>query len=292
MSSYALFEETPTEILMPPRHQVLKWIGNKQRVAGAIVSCFPKQFGRYYEPFVGSGAVLGTLAPPDAVASDVLAPLVQIWQRVQADEQAVLAAYQARWLRFTTQDRKVVYREIRDSYNVSNDSDDLLFLARTCYGGVIRFDKQGKMNTPCGVHPAMPMAKLARALAEWRPRLVGTRFVAADFETQIDKAEQGDLVYCDPPYQDCGKTIYGAHTFSLDRLFAAIARARSRGVRVALSIDGSKRSGDYLCNVAIPQGLFAQDREVKLGRSMLRRFQMAGQTLESEQVADRLLTTW
>jgi DNA adenine methylase len=292
MKSYALFEDDAPEPLVPPRRQVLKWIGNKQRVAGAIAGYFPTDFRRYYEPFVGSGAVLGTLAPRDAVASDVLAPLVQIWQRVQADEAAVLAAYQARWLRFTTQDRKVVYREVRDSYNVSNNADDLLFLARTCYGGVIRFDKQGKMNTPCGVHPAMPTAKLALALAEWRPRLVGTRFVAADFETQIDKAERGDLVYCDPPYQDCGKHIYGAHAFSLDRLFVAIARAQDRGVRVALSIDGSKRSGDWLCNVAIPQGLFAKDREVKLGRSMLRRFQMAGQTLESEHVADRLLTTW
>ena len=278
--------------MIPPRRQVLKWIGNKHRVAGSIASCFPTDYHRYFEPFLGSGAVLGTLAPRDAVASDVLGPLVQIWQRVQADRDAVFAGYAARHERFTTQDRKVVYREILDRYNATGDPDDLLFVARTCYGGVIRFDRRGTMNTPCGVHRALPLDKFAEALDEWRPRLAGTRFVAGDFEAQIDQAQQGDLVYCDPPYQDCGKNIYGAHKFSLDRLFAAIARAQARGVRVALSLDGSKRSGDRICNVAIPLGLFAQDREVKLGRSMLRRFQMGGQTLESEHVADRLLTTW
>ncbi len=279
-------------MIQTPSRQVLKWIGNKHRVAAAIAGYFPTDYRRYYEPFVGSAAVLGTLAPRDAIASDVLAPLVQIWQRVQADPQAVYAAYETRFTAFTTLDRKVVYRSILDRYNATGDPDDLLFIARTCYGGVIRFDRQGTMNTPCGIHRALPLAKFADALAQWQPRLAGTQFVCGDFEAQIDAAGPGDLVYCDPPYQDCGKNLYGAQAFSLQRLFAAIERARGRGVRVALSLDGSKRSGDRVCNVPIPDGLFVQDREVKLGRSMLRRFQMAGQSLESEHVADRLLTTW
>ncbi len=275
-----------------PSRQLLKWIGNKHRVAPIIAGYFPSDYKRYYEPFVGSAAVLGTLAPRDAVASDVLAPLVQIWQRVQSNPQAVYDGYAARFAAFTTQDRRVVYRAILDRYNATGDPDDLLFVARTCYGGVIRFDKQGVMNTPCGIHRALPLEKFADALRLWQPLVAGTRFVVGDFEAQIDAAGEGDLVYCDPPYQDCGRNLYGAQTFSLQRLFAAIERARGRGVRVALSLDGSKRSGDRICNVAIPEGLFAQDREVNLGRSMLRRFQMAGQSLESEHVADRLLTTW
>jgi len=275
-----------------PSRQVLKWIGNKHRVAEAIAGYFPSDFKVYHEPFVGSAAVLGTLAPRLAVASDVLAPLVAIWLRVQSDPQAVYDAYEQRFQAFTTQDRKLVYREILDRYNASGDPDDLLFIARTCYGGVIRFDKAGRMNTPCGIHRALPLAKFADALKQWQPRLAGTQFVVGDFEAQIDAAGPGDLVYCDPPYQDCGKNLYGAQTFSLQRLFAAIERARDRDVRVALSLDGSKRSGDRICNVLIPPNVFARDMEVALGRSMLRRFQMAGQSLESEHVADRLLTTW
>ena len=40
--------------LPPLRGQVLKWIGNKHRFAARIVSAFPRQFGRYIEPFLGS----------------------------------------------------------------------------------------------------------------------------------------------------------------------------------------------------------------------------------------------
>ena len=58
----------------PFKQQLLKWIGNKQRFASEIISHFPSDFGTYFEPFVGSGGVLATLAPRRAVASDCFAP--------------------------------------------------------------------------------------------------------------------------------------------------------------------------------------------------------------------------
>ena len=64
----------------PFRTQLLKWVGNKQKQADSIIGFFPKQFGAYFEPFLGSGGVLGVLAPKKAVATDTFAPLVQIWQ--------------------------------------------------------------------------------------------------------------------------------------------------------------------------------------------------------------------
>lgn len=63
----------------PFRTQLLKWIGNKQRFAHEIIEFFPERFGTYLEPFLGSGAVLGTLAPKRAVGADILEPLVEIW---------------------------------------------------------------------------------------------------------------------------------------------------------------------------------------------------------------------
>ena len=62
--------------------------------------------------------------------------------------------------------------------------------------------------------------------------------------------------------------------------------------RVALSIDGTKRSGSQVCELPIPAGLFEREVLVNCGRSMLRRLQMGGQTLEGEVVADRLLLTY
>ena len=61
---------------------------------------------------------------------------------------------------------------------------------------------------------------------------------------------------------------------------------------MALSIDGTKKSGEMNCDLPIPDDLFKEEIFVNVGRSMLRRFQMEGQTLESEVVSDRLLLTY
>ncbi len=108
----------------------------------------------------------------------------------------------------------------------------------------------------------------------------------------MGKAESGSVVYCDPPYAFGQKILYGAQRFNLEHLFETIGRCKARGVYVVLSIDGSKKSGDKLCNIPIPKGLFEREALVNCGRSMLRRFQMNGQTLEEEIVADRLLLTY
>jgi DNA adenine methylase len=44
--------------------------------------------------------------------------------------------------------------------------------------------------------------------------------------------------------------------------------------------------------VPIPEGLFRREVLIDCGRSMLRRFQMNGRTLEREVVADRLMLTY
>jgi DNA adenine methylase len=61
---------------------------------------------------------------------------------------------------------------------------------------------------------------------------------------------------------------------------------------VAVSLDGTKKSGAHACQVYLPEGLFEREFRVNTGRSMLRRFQMGGQTLEREEVHDRLLLTY
>jgi DNA adenine methylase len=276
----------------PPAGQLLKWIGNKQRFAAGILAAFPKNYGMYHEPFIGSGAVLATLAPQRAVAGDVLKPLVQLWQAVQQRPDEVNGWYAQRWHQVMDGDKVAAYKAIRASFNADPNPADLLFLSRSCYGGVIRFARDGSMNTPCGAHRPIRPEAFAKRLADWSPRFAGTRFVHADFQELMDAAQPGDLVYCDPPYADSEITLYGAQKFSLQRLFETIERCRDRGVHVALSIDGTKRSGDRVCDVPIPQGIFAQEAVVDVGRSMLRRFQMQGQTLESERVSDRLFLTW
>jgi DNA adenine methylase len=277
----------------PFRPQLLKWVGNKQRFAHEIIGHFPRVFGAYHEPFLGAGGVLGTLAPGAGFASDAFAPLMEIWSSLKDQPDRLIGWYEERWRLIRQLGKAAAYGQIKASYNACPNAADFLYLSRACYGGVVRFRKaDGHMSTPCGAHQPIPPAAFAKRVGLWRPRVRNVAFRRVEYQHAMRQARPGDLVYCDPPYSFSQAILYGAQSFSLEELLGEIAACKERGVMVALSIDGSKKSGDFICDVPVPDGLFAREVTVNLGRSMLRRFQMQGRSLEQELVADRLLLTF
>jgi DNA adenine methylase len=276
-----------------PNTQLLKWIGNKQRFAEAIASHFPRRFGTFIEPFIGSGAVLATVAPTNGIGADVFSPLIDIWQTLKTDPDTVVDWYADRWHRIAGTGKRETYAGVLRDYNANPNGADFLFLTRSCYGGVVRFRKaDGFMSTPCGVHDPINPTAFRKRVVEWHGRVRHTTFHCADYRETFARAKPGDMVYCDPPYSFSQAILYGAQAFNLNELLVTIETAKASGVYVALSIDGDKKSGDFICDLPIPPGLFARERSVNIGRSMLRRFQMEGQTLENELVSDRLLLTY
>ncbi len=287
-----LFERDIRDI-RPFKTQLLKWVGNKQRFAHEIVSYFPKHFDTYYEPFLGSGAVLATLSPPKAVASDVFRPLVEIWRTLKNNPELLVHWYAERRKTIEETDKIEAYERIKLSYNNHPNGADLLFLSRSCYGGVVRFrQSDGFMSTPCGVHTPISKESFATRVYEWHKRTLNTTFLHKDYRISMQMAKKGDLIYCDPPYTFSQSILYGAQSFNLENLFEAIIDCKKRGVFVALSIDGTKKSGDFVCDLPIPKGLFEREVLVNCGLSMLKRFQMGGTSLEKEVVSDRLLLTY
>lgn len=277
----------------PFRAPLLKWIGSKLRMAHKIIPYFPLEFGTYYEPFLGSAGILGTLAPRSAVASDSFQALIDIWKTLKDSPDTLNQWYRERWDEMQAGEKVEVYEKIKASYNQSPNGADLLFLSRSCYGGVIRFRKaDGYMSTPCGIHNPISPESFSRRVTEWHRRVSGTTFLHLEYADAIRMAEPGDLVYCDPPYTHSQAILYGAQSFSLEDLLEMIREAKARGVYVALSIDGKKRSGDLICDLPIPDGLFEREIFIDTGRSMLKRFQMNGKTLDGEDVSDRLLLTY
>lgn len=292
-TSYLEHSLTTLGDIEPFTSQLLKWVGNKQRFAHEIISYFPQHFGTYFEPFLGSGAVLGTLAPSKGVASDNFADLIGIWKLLKNSPDKLKHAYRERWSLIEKLGHIPAYDYVRDRYNRSPNPEDLLFLSRVCYGGVVRFRKKdGGMSTPCGAHKPMLPIKFFERVDEWAERVKHSEFFHCDYRDTMKLAKRGDVVYCDPPYVDSQKILYGAQSFKLSELFLEIERCRSRGVHVALSIDGSKKLGDKLYELAIPHGLFKREALVNCGRSMLKRFQMNGFSLENDVVKDRLLLTY
>lgn len=276
-----------------PTGSLFKWVGNKFRMAEEIASFFPADMGTYHEVFLGSGAVLATVAPQRGVATDTFKPLIEIWKAVQTKPEEVKTWYEERWHHMMTGDKRERYEEIKAAFNSSGDCADFLFLTRACYAGIVRFRKRdGHMSTPVGAHRPISPRSFAARVDEWQARVRRTEFLDADYRDAMNNARPGDVVYCDPPYSHSQPILYGAQDFDLGRLLGAIADCKSRGVRVALSIDGTKKSGARLCPVSMPPDLFERQFSIDVGRSMLRRFQMSGKTLESEVVSDRLLLTY
>ena len=286
----ALFE--PKIAYTRPRASLLKWVGNKYRMAEEIASYFPADFGTLFEVFLGGGSVLATVAPQRGIGADSFGPLIEIWNALRVDPSTLKRWYDQRWSKMMKGEKVEVYESIKASYNKKPNAADFLFLTRTCYGGVVRFRRDGYMSTPCGPHiPISPEAFAAR-VDEWNRRVQGCKFVHCDYADVMKSASAGDVVYCDPPYTHTQAILYGAQDFSLKQLFRNIAECKRRGVFVALSIDGSKRSGDMICDLPIPKGLFEREVPITVGRSMLKRFQSNGKTLEGEVVTDRLLLTY
>lgn len=281
------------QMLLPtkPKGQLLKWVGNKYRYAHTITSFFPDRYNTYIEPFVGTGAILATLAPQKAIAGDVLVPLIEILRLLQNEPQTLIDYY-AKVIRSFNQDREKTYSEILKRYNSSPNGLDLLVLSRTCYGGVVRFTREGTMSTPIGPHKPMEPETFAAIVMEWKERIKNTIFLNKPFTETISMAREGDLVYCDPPYIDSQSILYGAQSFDFAELIVQIQQCKSKGVKVALSIDGKKKSGTKTIKLEIPPGLFEREVYLSGGSSMLKRFQNEGREMIGEDIHERLLLSW
>ena len=274
--------------------QLIKYIGNKTKFSEKIASTFPSDYDCYFEPFLGSGALLGALKPHRSVAVDAHRPLIEMWDLAKNDPHKLLESYTENWNEYSKSDeaKKTVYKRVVDSYNSGPNPLDFLFISRTCYGGVLRYRKaDGALSTPVGAHKAIPPAAFEKRLRIWHALIQQTTFICGDFSEISNMVTSDSIVYCDPPYIDTQKILYGAQAFSVDRLVLEIERWKEVGSFVALSIDGTKKSGSVTVDFENRDELFEEVVAIELGGSMLKRFQLRDQSTTDHRVTDRLLLT-
>lgn len=281
---------------------LLKWIGNKQRFADTIVSYMPSFFNNYYEPFLGSGAVLAELLMQDATrmyphfeyayGSDILPFLIDIFKLVK-DNPSEIIDYYDKEISIYYDSPEAQYEKIKDRFNNNHNALDFCLLSRTCYSGVIRFRKaDGYMSTPRGPHKPIHPATFEKRVKLWSELVQKADFNTESFEEAMSKPKCGDLVYCDPPYTHSQGIIYGAQEFEIEKLWRKISDCKERGVYVMLSINGTRESKKKDISVNIPKGLFEREIVVNCGASMIDRLQNAGKDMNDEVVHDKLLLTW
>ena len=270
---------------------LLKWIGNKQRFAETIISYMPEVFNDYYEPFLGSGAVMAQLLEADrsrmyphfehAYGSDILPYLVEIFQMVKA-EPSKLSDYYEKEISKYYENPDECYLQIRDRFNADHNALDFCLLSRTCYSGVIRFRKaDGYMSTPRGPHKPIAPSTFSKRLNIWSDLLENASFRCESFDMAMDRAKAGDVVYCDPPYTHSQGIIYGAQAFDIDMLWKKIRECKGRGVKVILSINGTRESKKKDISVIVPSDLFEREIYIDCGKSMIDRIQNSGHEMKN-----------
>lgn len=185
----------------------LKWAGGKVELLPELLARVPVSFQRYFEPFVGSGALffeLRRLGRIDrAYLSDANIRLIDTYRAVRDDVEAVIAELQP-----LTNDHDLYYR-VRswrhDDLPPARRAARMIYLNRTCYNGLYRENQRGEFNVPFGRYrnPTICDAENLRAVAA---ALAGTELACHGFEAILTIARSDDFVYFDPPYDPISAT--------------------------------------------------------------------------------------
>jgi DNA adenine methylase len=217
----------------------LKWAGGKRQLLKALLPRIPRTYGKYHEPFVGGGALFFALQSREAILGDTNARLIRTFRGVQHRTEAVISRLS----------QMPVSREFFNAQRLSpidqaSDTDLaawFIYLNRTGYNGLYRVNRRGEFNVPFGRYenPKICDPENLRACSK---ALAGTTLVLGDFEGVLNHAEQGDLVYFDPPYIpvsiNSSFTRYTAEQFRLAdhrRLRDVALELKRRRVHVLLS---------------------------------------------------------
>ena len=162
----------------------------------------------WYEPFMGSGVVGINLAPRRAVFSDTNPHTIALYNAIKAGE---ITSYSVReYLEYEgaqlAKKDDEHYYYIRDRFNEKHDPLDFLFLNRSCFNGMIRFNRYYKFNVPYGHKPERfakaYVTKIVNQVKHLETILPENEweFICCSFEETIAKATPNDFIYCDPPY--------------------------------------------------------------------------------------------
>lgn len=193
----------------PPLVPPLKCQGIKTKLVEEIRRLAQTQtFGRWVEPFCGSCVVPLNVQPKRALLCDSNVHIIRLYQEIQQGKltPAVAKAFltdEGGKLRAGGED---YYYAVRERFNNSPSALDFLFLNRSCFNGVVRFNRYGKFNVPYGHKPerfaqayVTKIVNQVRRISEVLSACDWT-FVAQDFRETLAEVKPGDLVYADPPY--------------------------------------------------------------------------------------------
>lgn len=193
----------------------VKWAGGKNGLINSLISFIPKNFNYYFEPFVGGGALffylknLNILNSKKIYLNDKNVELINAYKQIKINPNKLLEELEI----LQNNHSKEYFYKIR---NLDRDSNfyslsevfraaRFIYLNKTCFNGLCRYNAKGNFNTPMGNYKN-PKIYDKDLIFSVHKVLKNVSITNKDFEVISLKAKKGDFVYFDPPYYPLNKT--------------------------------------------------------------------------------------
>ncbi|HBB56970.1 TPA: modification methylase [Patescibacteria group bacterium] len=197
----------------------VKWVGGKRQLLAQfrLMNLYPPEKfdikkGKYFEPFVGGGAVFFDLLPETAYLSDLNNELVITYNVIKNDVENLIKSLKKHKL------DKDYFLKIRvqnpEKLSDLNTASRFIYLNRTCFNGMYRVNSRGGFNVPFGKY-TNPLICDENNLRKASKALKNVEIKKQDYKEVLKKAKKGDFVYFDPPYYPVSKTAsFTSYTFA------------------------------------------------------------------------------
>lgn len=212
------------EKLQKETYPIVKWVGGKRQLMFELLKNMPKEYNRYFEPFIGGGALFFELQPDNAYISDMNEELINLYQVVRDNVNELIADLQKHDIskEYFMEIRNIDRIEEYENWSVVQKASRFIYLNRTCFNGMYRVNSKGEFNVPFG-HYKNPRILDENNLINCSNLLQKTEIKHADFSEILKKVKKGDFVYFDPPYVPLSETSsftsYTKDGFDMDMQF-------------------------------------------------------------------------
>ena len=182
-----------------------KWTGGKRQLLPELINLMPKKFNRYYEPFVGGGALLFELVPEKATINDFNSELILAYKQIKENSEELIEILQMHqrnnskdyYLNLRSVDRDGRLDKMTDAEKAAR----LLYMLRVNFNGLYRVNSKNQFNVPYGRYknPKIVDEPLLHNISKYLNNN-DIEILDGDFEDAVSTAKSGDFVYFDPPY--------------------------------------------------------------------------------------------
>ena len=185
----------------------VKWAGGKTQLLPYLLERMPRKYNKYFEPFIGGGALFFQVTPRQGYISDVNPELINAYQVIKLDVESLIEDLKKHiydkdyYYKLRNVDRTPEFK----NWSPVQKASRLIALNKSCFNGLYRVNSKGHFNVPFGSYKN-PKLVDALNLRECSKALKETKIVLGSFDLIEQDVQKGDFVYFDPPYAPLNTT--------------------------------------------------------------------------------------